>query len=92
MGLKEFLNKCGFKQVSDDKYTLDLADYIIEAYINGKGIIFHVKYKDGKELCTIQQDDYISIGDAFIMLMKNVLSFLGLDDYNLDKYLSNNNH
>lgn len=92
MGLKDFLNKCGFKQVSADKYTIDLADYIIEAYINGNGIIFHVKFKDGKELCTIQQDDYISIGDAFIMLMKNVLRFLGLNDLDLDKYLSNNNN
>ena len=92
MNLKEFLNKCGFKQVSDYKYTLDLADYTIEAYINGKGIIFHVKFKDGNELCTIQQDDYESIGDAFIMLMKKVLRILGLNNNSFDKYLSNNNN
>lgn len=78
MSLNDFLKKCGFQQVDSAKYTLNLDEYTIEAYINGKGIIFHVKLKDGKEVCTIQQDDYKSIADAFIALIKNLLQSLGL--------------
>ncbi len=78
MNLNDFLKQSGFKQVSDDQFTMRLANYTIDAYINGKGVIFHINMKDGKLLCTIQQDDLTDIADSFIALIRNLLYSLGL--------------
>lgn len=76
--LEDFLLVVNFVKSKDgDKYTRMLSDgYSVDAFINGNGIIFHLK-KDEKDLgITIQQDEYDDIAHAFNVLMKALAAFL----------------
>lgn len=76
--LENFLLVASFVKSKDgDKYILTMGDgYSVDAYINGKGIIFHLK-KDGNDLgITIQQDEYDDMAKAFNELMKALKAFL----------------
>ena len=71
MNLIDILKKSGFdEEIPNKKYTRSFKEgFGIEAYINGKGVIFHLA-KDGNFIQpTIQTIDPTDLAKAFEQLM-----------------------
>lgn len=68
--LENLLKNSGFKKESDGQYTKVLENsYSVVAFINGQGVIFHLRKDNNDIVMTIQADNYDDIVSAFEQLM-----------------------
>ena len=77
--IKWILIESGFKEISNEKFNKVLAEqYSVDAYINGKGVIFHLLNGNRECKMTIQADNCEDLGSSFSQLMEYLRSHITL--------------
>lgn len=75
--LKRILVESGFKESSNDKFNLLLAEqYSVDAYINGNGVIFHLLNGNRECKMTIQVDNCEDLASSFSQLMDFLRNYI----------------
>ena len=77
--IKRILIESGFKEISNEKFNKVLAEqYSVDAYLNGKGVIFHLLNGDCECKMAIQADNCEDLGSSFSQLMEYLRSHITL--------------